>query len=71
VPFCVFCGHSVFAAEPAYDLLIRGGKIVDGSGNPWYFGDVDYWITVIDGVGDSTTFNGPSNKRIVYTLCND
>ena len=37
----------------------------------WYFGEVDYWITVIDGVGDSTTFNGPSNKKIVYTLCND
>jgi hypothetical protein len=37
----------------------------------WYLGEVDYWITVIDGVGDSTTFTGPSNKRIVYTLCND
>jgi N-acyl-D-aspartate/D-glutamate deacylase len=29
------------AAEPApYDLLIRHGKIVDGTGNPWYFGDL-------------------------------
>ncbi len=28
------------AAEPAYDLLIRNGRIVDGSGNPWYYGDV-------------------------------
>jgi N-acyl-D-amino-acid deacylase len=28
------------AAEPAYDLVIRNGKIVDGSGNPWVFGDV-------------------------------
>jgi N-acyl-D-amino-acid deacylase len=25
---------------PAYDLLLRGGRIVDGSGNPWYVADV-------------------------------
>jgi N-acyl-D-aspartate/D-glutamate deacylase len=28
------------ADEPAFDLVLRGGKIVDGSGNPWYYGDV-------------------------------
>src|SRR5205807_6619084 len=28
------------AAEAPYDLVIRNGKIVDGSGNPWFFGDL-------------------------------
>src|SRR5881397_3604819 len=30
----------VRAAEPEYDLLIRGGRIIDGSGNPWFYGDL-------------------------------
>ncbi len=25
---------------PAYDIVIHGGRIVDGTGNPWYAGDV-------------------------------
>jgi len=28
------------AAVPDFDLVIRNGKIVDGSGNPWLYGDV-------------------------------
>ena len=28
------------AAEPAYDVVIRGGRILDGAGNPWIRADV-------------------------------
>src|ERR1051326_6629516 len=27
-------------AQPAYDLLIVNGRIVDGSGNAWFYGDI-------------------------------
>ena len=26
--------------EPAYDIVIHGGRIMDGTGNPWYVGDI-------------------------------
>jgi N-acyl-D-amino-acid deacylase len=34
----VLLKNSAFAQE--FDLLLRGGKIVDGTENAWFYGDV-------------------------------
>lgn len=39
-----------------FDLIIKNGKIIDGAGNPWYYGDVgvkDGKIKVISRLGDN------------------
>lgn len=33
----LFCG---FTAKSQFDVLILGGKIIDGTGNSWFYGDV-------------------------------
>jgi N-acyl-D-aspartate/D-glutamate deacylase len=37
---CLLFAAPGSADEPAYDLVFRNGKIVDGTGNPWFVGDV-------------------------------
>jgi dihydroorotase/N-acyl-D-amino-acid deacylase len=40
------------AQEPALDLILRGGHIVDGTGNPWFTGDVGIRADRIAAVGN-------------------
>ena len=38
-------------AQPRFDLVITGGRIVDGSGAPWFYGDVAIKDDSIVGIG--------------------
>ena len=46
-----------FADDATYDILIRSGRIVDGTGNPWFHGSVgikDEHIVAIGALKDAT-----------------
>ena len=47
----------LFAQTPRFDVLITGAKIVDGSGGPWFFGDIGIkgdTITAVGRLADAT-----------------
>jgi len=45
-------------AAPAYDLVIRGGRVLDGSGNPWSMADVAILGDAIAAVGPALSGGG-------------
>jgi N-acyl-D-aspartate/D-glutamate deacylase len=45
-------GARAGAGQEPYDLLVRGGRLLDGSGNPWYYADVAVRGDRIAAVGD-------------------
>src|ERR1700722_7609299 len=36
----LFTASVLFAQAPVYDVVIRGGRVLDGNGNPWILADV-------------------------------
>ena len=55
VVFTAVAAQLIHAQAPAYDVLIRGGRIVDGTGNPWHAGDVAIKGGRIAAVGNLAT----------------
>ncbi len=52
---CTMCATSLMAQQ--YDVLIRSGRIVDGSGNPWTYADVGI-------IGDRVAFVGHASPSV-------
>jgi dihydroorotase/N-acyl-D-amino-acid deacylase len=42
---------AVLQSQPSFDIIISGGRIVDGTGSPWFLGDVGITGDRIAGVG--------------------
>jgi len=51
-----------FAADPPFDLVIANGHIVDGTGSPWYLGDIGIRDRRIAAIGN---LSAAARKRTV------
>ncbi len=58
----LFCFPLLAGAQPACDLLLRNGKIIDGTGNSWYYGSVAIKDGKIIAIGRDV--NNPAKKII-------
>src|SRR5690606_6506054 len=47
-----FAAAGAVGAQEAFDILIRGARVLDGTGNPWYRADVGITGERIAAVGD-------------------
>ncbi len=55
-----------------YSLLIKNGKIIDGTGNPWFYADIAIDGETIAEIGQIEIIRmdnkGKSNRRIYFRL---
>ncbi len=45
----------VKSESPEYDIIIQGGRILDGTGNPWFYADIGINGNRITAIGDLST----------------
>src|SRR5688500_1560513 len=55
-------GSAEAGGQARYDILIRGGKVFDGTGNPWFYADVGIRDSKIVAVG---RLDGATGARII------
>ncbi|GAB3908114.1 amidohydrolase family protein [Mucilaginibacter boryungensis] len=48
-------------AQNQYDVIIRNGKIIDGAGNPWFYGDVGILKNKVVAIGDLSKVKAAKN----------
>jgi len=58
IVFLILYALPLLTFGQTYDVLIRNGKIVDGAGNSWYYGDVGIWNGKIQAIGDLSKAKG-------------
>jgi N-acyl-D-aspartate/D-glutamate deacylase len=58
-------GVDPIAAEDVFDVVIHGGRIVDGAGNPWFYGDVGIRGERIERVGIVTEAERAGARRVI------
>jgi N-acyl-D-amino-acid deacylase len=51
----VFLYSSVSLFAQTFDVVITGGRIIDGSGDPWYYGDLGLKGDTITAIGKLDT----------------
>lgn len=60
--FALLAAVGALAEPPVYDVIVRNGHIVDGTGNPWYAGDIAIQGDRIAAIG---RLDGASATRVI------
>jgi dihydroorotase/N-acyl-D-amino-acid deacylase len=60
--FLLIVSSCAFGADPGFDLVITNGHIVDGTGSPWYSGDVGIREGRIAAIGN---LSGAARKQTI------